>query len=100
MPKEPIKDFKPANMGEARSSILRDFKRDAASVQHDTEILKFLAEEQAFKNATPTVKSLQLGRRKGSPAKKGRSTKEVAFAPDSRLGTPRRMDSPDQRRLE
>ena len=76
MPKESVKNFKPLNMGEAKISLLRDFKRDPISLKHDAEVLKFLAEETVLKKATPTLKSLNLAKRIKTITMKDKSKKD------------------------
>ena len=79
--------------------MLRDYKRDQASIRHDSEVLKVLHEDKKQKSSIPTLKSLKL---KGSfvsargpgRGKMGRSTKEVAFDLESVQQTsPTRKDS-------
>ena len=99
MPKETMQDFRQPNLGEAKRSMLRDHKRDPASVLHDSETLRVLHEDKKQKSSIPTLKSLKL---KGSfvsargpgRGRMGRSTKEVAFDLESVQHTaPTRKDS-------
>ena len=57
MPKERARNFKPTNTVEAKASIGRTPTRDAATIRHDEEVLKFLREEHE-RTTVPTIKAL------------------------------------------
>ena len=102
MPKEVVPDFKPANLGEAKESLLRDPRRDPESIRRDQEILDFITREHRLKHQTPSLRSLNLKPHIASfqsAETRNRSThrsgavKGVAFARESASGTPRGSDA-------
>lgn len=55
-------NFKQPNLGEAKKSMIRDPVRDAETLKEDEIYFKKMIKEKRFKNQTPTLQMLNLGK--------------------------------------